>query len=356
LQLAEITLANRRPYRVATHATENYRAILGQLQINGTSGYGAGGHCRLTGETEDGVAAALRESIPKLTGRSFSSRNELLGHIGEILADHPSAAAALDMAVWDWDARRLNLPLYKLLAREAGTEPRHSVETDMSIGLESIDDTLRLAHEHVASGFKRLKIKIGHPLPAQEEIVRALRREVGNGIELIADANQSYPVDETLRLARILKDCDFLLLEQPVPRDDLRGLGEVTRQSPLPIFADEAARTMEIITTIGQEKLAHGIVLKLYKHGGVTPTLRAIELAQHHGLAMMISCYSDVSLSIAAAMHITLAYPQIAHIDLDSHLLAASDPLQVIAMEKNRLQPLAVGLGSDMLLKPLFSK
>jgi L-Ala-D/L-Glu epimerase len=354
LALAEIALINRRPFRVSTHATAAYRAILCRVDMNGGSGFGSGGHCRLTGETEDGILAALKGSEPQLAGREFKDREELLKFIAGILSSHPSAAAALDMAVWDWDSRRRALPLFELLAKENETRPRASVETDMSIGLESMEDTLRLAGEHRQNGFKKLKIKVGHPLPEQETIIRALRRAVGDEIELMADANQAYSVEEAVRLSKMLKDTNFLLLEQPIAREDLRGLGEVTKKSPLPVFADEAARTPEQIETIGKGKLASGIVLKLYKHGGITPTLNALKLARKHGLDLMIGCYSDTSLSIAAALHIALAFPEIKHIDLDSHLLAEEDLLKVIATEKNRLKPLGTGLGADTILQSLF--
>ena len=78
------------------------------------------------------------------------------------------------------------------------------------------------------AGFQSLKIKIGGDVDADIQRVQAVRAAVGKVVNLRMDANEQYSVQDAIRLCDAIKDCDMQLFEQPVPRDDLAGLAEIT--------------------------------------------------------------------------------------------------------------------------------
>ena len=68
----------------------------------------------------------------------------------------PAARAAVDMALHDLLARRLDIPLTDMLGR-----CHNSLPTSITLGLRSIEETLAEAKEKVGKGFSVIKVKLG---------------------------------------------------------------------------------------------------------------------------------------------------------------------------------------------------
>jgi L-alanine-DL-glutamate epimerase-like enolase superfamily enzyme len=101
------------------------------------------------------------------------------------------ALACVDTALWDWRARSQQLPLWRLLGGAQDKLPVYTTEGGW-LHLEAaelVDQTLAAQ----AQGFKGAKIKIGRP-HVSEDVARlsAVRSAVGNGFELMTDANQGF--------------------------------------------------------------------------------------------------------------------------------------------------------------------
>jgi L-alanine-DL-glutamate epimerase-like enolase superfamily enzyme len=112
-------------------------------------------------------------------------------------------------------------------------------------------------------------------------------------------------------------------------------------RSPLPIFADEAARS---VTDLGRLLGAvDGIVVKLAKVGGLREAWRAIDTAHALGMRVMLSCMVESTLGVTGAAHLA---PLCEYVDLDGPLLIANDPFEGLRYEGARLiLPTAPGLG-----------
>jgi L-alanine-DL-glutamate epimerase-like enolase superfamily enzyme len=123
----------------------------------------------------------------------------------------------------------------------------------------------------------------------------------------------------------------------------------------VPVFADEALVPAENLGIICREKLAHGVGLKIFKHGGISPTLQVLKTAKDHCMQLMLGCNTETTLSISAALQVALAHPEIEHIDLDGHLLLQNNPLAMVATDTNKLSPLAAGLGPAHEVAALFA-
>src|SRR5204862_6407413 len=102
--------------------------------------------------------------------------------------------AALEMAVWELQARREGVPLRRVLGGR-----KTAIEAGVSVGLQ--DDEAALVGKvetEIAAGYRRIKIKIK---PGRDvRLVRALRQRFG-AVPLMVDANSAYTLDdaETLR-------------------------------------------------------------------------------------------------------------------------------------------------------------
>ena len=59
------------------------------------------------------------------------------------------------------------------------------------------------------------------------------------------DGNQGYEVAEALHFFKATESCDIEIFEQPTPVGDGQRIGAVTRQTDLPIMADESIKSVE---------------------------------------------------------------------------------------------------------------
>ena len=119
--------------------------------------------------------------------------------------------AAIDIALWDLQARRSNLPLWKMLG---GDSPRVRVYAS---GLNPTDPHL-LAAEKLAQGYRAFKLKVGFGLERDIANLRALRHAVGD-LPLMIDANQAWDVSTAVEMANAFESFEPIWLEEPLRAD-----------------------------------------------------------------------------------------------------------------------------------------
>lgn len=245
-----------------------------------------------------------------------------------------SARAALDMALLDLEGKQRGLPAKAILGVPDNIPP----VTSFSIGIDDLD-TIR-SKVLAARDFAVLKIKLG--TDHDEAIMEAVRGVTGQTLRV--DANEGWKDPETaLRHIVRLAGQGVELIEQPLPAGRLEEVAWLRGRSPLPLFADE-----DVMDSADIPRLAgayHGINIKLMKAGGPREAWRMIQLARQHGLQIMLGCMIESSCGISAAAHLSGA---VDFVDLDGHLLLASDPFCGLRLEDGRVRTSdAPGLGVE---------
>jgi len=176
----------------------------------------------------------------------FAAGDRLRGAaVGDLLAPvkgHRMAKEALEVAVLDAELRAAGVRLADHLGGV-----RDAVDVGVSVGIT--DDPELLAAwvaEYLDEGYRRIKLKIEPG--ADVDRVAAIRALVGDGFPLQVDANTAYTVTDAEHLAR-LDDLDLLLIEQPLPEDDLVGHAELARRLRTPICLDESIESLADLET-----------------------------------------------------------------------------------------------------------
>jgi len=82
------------------------------------------------------------------------------------------AVSAIDIALWDLQARRQQLPLWRLLGGTNAQVPVYAGGIDLEF---SIDDLLRQAESFLSMGFRAIKMKVGRSELRQDVSGRHLR-------------------------------------------------------------------------------------------------------------------------------------------------------------------------------------
>jgi muconate cycloisomerase len=279
------------------------------------------GECAPGTGFDDTLAAIAQGQLEALvaTGIEGLSIHEIWDRAQEREVD-ASALAALDVALWDWTAKRAGLPLYQLLGLS-----NRSVPTSVTIGINPIEVIRERVPEILSrTGGRALKVKLGNPegIERDQESYDAAR-EVSQpfGVKLRVDANGGWSVSDARMMMRWLADrgCDYV--EQPLARGEESGLPELFKDRPLPIYADESCRLASDVIKLADR--VDGVNLKLMKCGGITEALRIVSTARACGLGTMIGCMGESSVAISAGAAIGALFD---HIDLDSQINLKPDP------------------------------
>lgn len=336
------------PYEVAYGAFDRTTNVFVVLHTGGPHvGLGcAAPDEHVTGETPEQVLAALRDVVPPaITGSDPLRVAFLLQRLAGPLAGLPSALSAVDMALHDLMGKIAGLPLYKLLGGF-----RERMRTSITIGILPLDETVRLAAEHVAAGFKALKIKGGRDVEDDVARVQAVRERIGPRAEIRFDANQGYSVDQALRFVEGARNARIEVLEQPTPQADVDLLGRVARRVSIPVMADESLLGLRSAFRIAKRELADMVNVKLTKVGGIAEAQAINAVSRAAGLELMIGCMDEAAVGIAAGLHFALARPNVIYADLDGHLGLRGDPTAgAVTLRDGTLYPSAdPGLGATL--------
>jgi L-alanine-DL-glutamate epimerase-like enolase superfamily enzyme len=255
--------------------------------------------------------AAIRELIrrdmaPLLAGaepeRSEALWERLWWHLHYVgrggLAIH--ALSAVDISVWDLKARRLGLPLWRLLG---GHEPRvaaYAGGIDLQFPLAQLE---RQTERNLAAGFRAIKMKVGRPRLSEDlERVAALRHLLGGGVVLMVDANMRWRVDEAIRASRALAAHDVYWLEEPTIPDDLPGHVRIAREGALPIAAGENLHTLAEFKRYVDAGAVNFPEPDASNCGGITVWLKVAHVAEAHNLPVTSHGVHDIHVHLLAAV------------------------------------------------------
>lgn len=210
-----------------------------------------------------------------------------------------SAISAIDIALWDLKARRLNEPLWKLLG---GFDPRVPVYAG-GIDLDfTIEELLEQADGFQDQGFRAIKMKAGRPLLRDDlNRVQHMREHLGDGFPLMVDANMRWSVDEAIRAARAFQEFDVLWIEEPTIPDDVKGHVRVLREGGLPVATGENLHT---VYEFQQMISAGGVTYPepdVTNCGGVSVFRKIGALAEAHNLPLTSHGAHDVTVHLLAS-------------------------------------------------------
>ncbi len=244
------------------------------------------------------------------------------------------ARCAVELALYDRIARRRGVPLYQLLGLP---KPRLRA-TSFTIAIDTPEAMAKMALQ--IRDYPVIKVKLGSDDDeARLSAIRAARPDA----RLRVDANAGWTRDEAMRYVRDLEKFDLEMIEQPLVKNDIEGLGIIQSNTSIPIVADESVQTLADVEQLGQAGV-QGINLKLMKVGGITPALKILHRAAELGMKVMLGCMIETSIGTTAMAHLSSLAEWF---DLDAPMLVANDPFEGIHYDAhaNFMVPDRPGIG-----------
>lgn len=276
--------------------------IVCRMSEDGYSGLGECVPYRRYGETMEGVMAEIKAISQAIeAGITLSDLQSQM---------KPGAARnAVDCALWDLEAKRLNRRVASLI----GVNRQDPVITAFTLSLA--DAQTMAADARKNAGRPLLKIKLG--TDNDEERMRAVRDSAPSS-RIIVDANEGWTAENIERHLAIARELDISLIEQPLPAGKDALLAGIPH--PVPVCADESVHATNDLRALRDRYDA--VNIKLDKTGGLTEALRMKQEAQRLGFQIMVGCMVGTSLAMAPAV---LLAQDADYADLDGPLLLAKD-------------------------------
>ena len=233
------------------------------------------------------------------------------------------AIAAVDVALWDLKGILLNQPLWRLLGGYSNKVKAYAGNIDLNFPVGKLLDG---ATRSLDKGHRSIKMRLGKSLLA-EDIARvsAMREHLPEDIELMADANEAWRVDQAANALEALQPFGLVWVEEPITPDDYVGFAHLRSLGKVPIATGENLHTLAEFTQL----IGHcGVDFPepdFTTCGGITPFMKIARLAEANNLPVISHGAHDVHVHLLAACP-NGAYLEVHAFGLDDYI---EDPLVI---------------------------
>ncbi|KAK8711923.1 hypothetical protein V6N13_147179 [Hibiscus sabdariffa] len=317
------------PVTIGCSTLEQVENVAVRVELsNGCAGWGEVPVVPWINWNQATVLEKVRKACEFLSQGPPVTLNLVLHQISEMFpgTEFASVRAGLEMALIDAVANSIDVPLWRLFGGVS-----NSLSTAATIPTTSSAKAFDLASKYCKLGFKTLEIKLGRNLNADIGVLQAVRAGHPH-CSFILDANEGYTPKEAIEVLHILNEegVSPILFEQPVHRDDWRGLGDVSNVARhkygISVVADESCRDMIDIQKLMEENLVDVINIKLSKFG-VLGILEIVEMVKNSGLELMIDSVAETRLATGVAGHLAAGLGCFKYVNISAPILFSEDPV-----------------------------
>jgi L-Ala-D/L-Glu epimerase len=319
LQLYAVDLPFKVSFRHAAAVRTSSESLFLRIRLDsGAEGWGESlPRAYVSGESRADDFVLLRDAIlPALIGRSFRSLPEVISFLEKcdgkappewVHPDIPQSAAwcSVDLALLDGFGRAFGDPVR---LGPAGARPT----ADGALGRYRYSGVVSAGHgwsyavsllKMRAFRFPHVKLKLGEDGAVQA--ARVARRLLGRRVDLRADANMAWDVDQALELIGQLRAVGIRSFEQPIAADDLAGLARLVAESGAGIMVDEGLTDRDSLQRFITHRACTGVNVRISKCGGLVAAYARCREALDAGLLLQVGCQAGES-SLLSAAHLTL--------------------------------------------------
>jgi L-alanine-DL-glutamate epimerase-like enolase superfamily enzyme len=256
------------------------------------------------------VATAVRDLLrPVVLGKNshlvehlwadMYQESLLQGRVGAVMR----ALSAIDIALWDRNAKASRLPLYKFLGAVRGDRVPAYASGGYYVAGKTDAMLAREAVGYVERGFSALKIKIGRlDERAEERRLAVVREAVGPDVLVMMDANNAWSdVPTALRFVRRYEPYDPYFIEEPFGPDDVDAHARLAELTTIPVATGEIEAGRWRFKELIEKRAALILQPDAAVCGGVTEFRRIAGLAAANGTTLMPHWFHDLHVHLTAA-------------------------------------------------------
>ena len=220
----------------------------------------------------------LREHLaPRIVGHDLRSAPDLLGRF-DFVKGNQFARAALEIAWWVLEAKRLDVPLHVALG---GKGEFVAVGADFGIQ-DSLDILMQKIQGAIDAGFPRIKLKFR---PGWDLDMVAAVRSTFPSLTVHVDCNAAYTLADA-ELFRALDRHRLAMIEQPLADDGMSLVdhAELAKRIETPICIDESAHSPAHVRAAIRLGSCRVVNIKMARVGGLSASREIQALCAEHGI------------------------------------------------------------------------
>ena len=260
-----------------------------------------------------------RQVAPHALGKPALEIDDLVDTIPEREHKFPGsylqrAIGGLDTALWDLRGKLEGKPVCALIG---GTPGRlRAYGSSMKRDITPAEEAARLKRLRDDRGFDAFKFRIGAECgrdldewPGRtEEIVPTMRRELGDAVALLVDANSGFSPERAIEVGHLLQDHGVCHFEEPCPYWEYEQTKRVTDALQIDVTGGE-----QDCSLVDWRRMIAGRVVDIVQPdvcylGGLTRTLRVAKMAEQAGLPCTPHS-ANLSMVTLFTMHLLRAIP-----------------------------------------------
>lgn len=326
VNMEAMTISIKRIRCIAT-APAGIRLVIVKVETSEPELYGVG--CATFTQRPLAVIEAVEKYLdPLLRGRNVDEIEDIAqtSFVSSYWRDGPvlnNAMSGVDMALWDIKGKRASMPVHDLL----GGKCRHSAAVYVHAGGGSIQETIDMANQSMAAGFRHVRLQVAVPgqstygtksdlqvgarvdgpttpqslfEPADyvriaPKLFEQARQQLGEEVELLHDVHERLSCSMTIRLAKELEPYRLFFLEDPLPPEELDHFAILRQQTHVPIAMGELFTSRQEYLPLIRERLIDFIRVHLSDVGGLSAGFKIATLCQFFGVATAFHGPGDTS-------------------------------------------------------------
>lgn len=320
---------------VSFNLKNTFRTTLGQKNAtnnlivtieleNGIKGYGeAAGSLAMAESNLCTMSNIVYVAAQHILNQSILDWKEISQTLHKTYSGHPTAVSSIECALLDAYCRAKKMPLFRFFGNS-----NRKIETYFTIPALKPVECRPIIQKMAKKGFKKFKIKVtGENINWDWERINLVQSIVAEP-SIIVDANQGWKKKECLKFIEKIcgKIFSVVLIEQPLPKNDIKGLHFVKKRSPVPIAVDESAHTLKDVKKIVEQDAADVVNIKIAK-SGLIESLKIAEYVKRINKKLMIGCMMESKIGLVTSVHWACSTGDFDFIDLDSFLLLKKVPI-----------------------------
>jgi D-galactarolactone cycloisomerase len=226
---------------------------------------------------------------------------------------HYGRCWSLDLALWDLMGKATGQPVYKLLGGRSNKLLAYASNGEI------VEPQVRAerAQMFIEQGFKAMKIRFHHADVRDDiKVVEAVRKAVGNRIEIMIDANQgwkmpwdtegTWDLKKAYQVAKELEQLGVFWLEEPLPHHDFRGLAKLREMTGIRVAGGEMNRRLHDFVEMNRLGSLDVYQPDVALSGGITYTKKIADLVQADGAWFSPHTWTN-GIGVLANLHLAAA-------------------------------------------------
>ena len=288
----------------------NINSVIVQITTDsGLTGWGEAAPWPVFTGTVEANAAALHNYIkPKIIGKNPLNVEAHLTMADNILVHCSEAKAALEVALLDIVGQTAKLPIVELF----GGRHCNSIPLSFSVANQNFETDLEDISRLYNEGIRLFKLKTGfneHSFDLMR--LEKLRKIYEDKISLRVDYNQGLKAYNAIRILKDIESFKPEFIEQPVKKNEIEALAEITRIIDTPIMADESVFNPREAFIAAKMRVADIFSLKIMKSGGIRRAIEVASIARAAGISVYGGCMFETGIASTAGAHLMAAIPDL---------------------------------------------